>query len=175
MDSVLHNFGYSLEFLCEQIGDVAEENMAAQPKGVVNHPAWTAGHILYTCQMIGGVIGVEKWLPRGWGKLFGTGSVPLSPPPTPLVRKEGSFGVYPTKEEFLALIRETRSRITQAVEGLDEAFLDSPFPEPSYLEFFPTIRHSLTQVLVGHVSFHVGQLSVWRRAMGLPPMRNSFQ
>jgi hypothetical protein len=31
------------------------------------------------------------------------------------------------------------------------------------------------QVLVGHTANHTGQLSVWRRAMGLPPMGRPFE
>jgi hypothetical protein len=30
-------------------------------------------------------------------------------------------------------------------------------------------------VLVGHTASHVGQLIVWRRAMGLPPIGRSFE
>lgn len=164
MGPAVHSFGYGLEFLCEQVADVPEGKMAVQAEGVVNHPAWTIGHVLNACQMLGGVIGVEEWLPDGWAQRFGYGSKPVN-----------NSGVCPSKDELLALVRETRERITQAVEGLDEAFLDSPFPDPSYRDVFPTIRHFLTQVLVGHTSFHVGQLSVWRKAMNLPPMRRSFE
>ena len=35
--------------------------------------------------------------------------------------------------------------------------------------------HALTQVLVGHTSMHVGQITVWRKAMSLPAMTRAFE
>ena len=50
-----------------------------------------------------------------------------------------------------------------------------PFPDESYREVFPTVRHALTQVLVGHMGYHVGQVAMWRKAMGLSRVRRSFK
>jgi hypothetical protein len=82
---------------------------------------------------------------------------------------------YETKDELLAILRDAQAQLTAAVERFDERRLDEPFPGPSYREVFPTIRHALTQVLAGHVALHVGQVSVWRRAMGLPAMTRGFE
>jgi hypothetical protein len=83
--------------------------------------------------------------------------------------------LYETKDSALAMLRDAQVRITQAVEQLNDAHLDEPFPDESYRDVFPTIRHAITQVLVGHTANHIGQLSVWRRAMGLPPMGRPFE
>ncbi|HJY31210.1 MAG TPA: hypothetical protein VJ306_24450, partial [Pyrinomonadaceae bacterium] len=66
-------------------------------------------------------------------------------------------------------------RMTHAVKQLDASQVDQPFPVESYRPVFPTIRHALTQVLIGHTANHIGQLSAWRQAMGLPPMRRGFE
>jgi hypothetical protein len=58
---------------------------------------------------------------------------------------------------------------------LTGAQLDRPLPDPAYGKLFPTVRHALTQVMVAHAAFHVGQVGVWRRAMGLPRIGRSFQ
>src|SRR5687768_13255400 len=116
MKAVLHSFAYALDYLREQVADVTNEQMVAQPSGIVNHPAWTIGHLVHSCEEIGGVIGVARWLPADWAKRFGTGSVPV-----------GDVEAYEAKEQLLERLRDGRGRVTRAVEGLDEARLDAPF------------------------------------------------
>ena len=164
IEPVLHSFAYSLDYLREQVADIEADDMAAQPNGIMNHPAWVIGHLAYACQLLGRSIGLSKFLPDGWSKRYGTGSVPVA-----------ESSVYETKESALAILIEAQTRITEAVQRLDDSQLDAPFPVESYRVVFPTIRHALTQVLVGHTANHIGQLSVWRRAMGLPPMGRSFE
>jgi DinB family protein len=164
MKPVLHSFAYCLDFLREQVADVAAADMVAQPNGVMNHPAWVIGHLTQICQNLGGVIGVPPWLPDDWAKRFGTGTLPVA-----------DASVYETKDNALAMLRDAQSRITQAVEQLNESRLDEPFPDESFRDVFPSIRHFLTQVLVGHSAYHIGQVGVWRRAMGLPPIGRLFE
>jgi DinB superfamily len=164
MKPVLHSFAYCLDFLCEQVADVAAPDWVAQPGGMVNHPAWTVGHLIFIWQQLGGVVGLAEWLPDNWEKRFGSGSRPVA-----------DASLYEPKEKLLAMLGDARQRITQAVERLEDALLDEPFPEATYLDVFPTIRHALTQVLVAHTAFHIGQVSVWRSALGLPAMPRSFE
>ena len=164
MIPVLHSFAYCLDFLREQVADVAAADMVAQPNGIMNHPAWVIGHLTLTCQMLGGAIGLPEWLPNDWAERFSTGSVPVA-----------DASLYETKNNALAMLSHAQSRITQAVDQLDDSRLDEPFPDESYRVVFPTVRHALTQVLVGNTANHIGQLSVWCRAMGLPRMGRSFE
>ena len=164
MQPVLHSFAYALDYLREQVADVSPADMVAQPHGIVNHPAWVIGHLTYSCQLLGGVIGLAEWLPDGWAARFGTGSVPAA-----------DARLYEPKDAALAILGDAVSRVTQAVARLDAARLDKPFPDAAYRDVFPTVRHALTQVLVGHTANHVGQVTVWRRAMGLPRMGRSFE
>jgi hypothetical protein len=163
MKPVLHSFAYALDYLRDLVADVPPADMVRQPPAIPNHPAWTIGHLTFSCQLLGGVIGLEKWLPRDWAKRYGTGSVPTA-----------DTSLYEPKEKLLAILSDAQPRLTRAVEQFPELRLDQPFPEPSYLHVFPTIRHALTQVLVGHTSMLVGQLTVWRRAMGLPKLSRVF-
>jgi hypothetical protein len=164
MKPVLHSFAYSLDFLREQLADVSAADMVAQPDRIANHPAWVIGHLTFSCQMLGGAIGLAEWLPADFAKRFGSGSVPVA-----------DASRYETKEATLAKLRDAQNRITASVERLDDAQLDAPFPDESYRDVFPTIRHALTQVLVGQTAYHVGQVTIWRKAMGLPPMRRAFE
>ena len=64
MKPVLHSFAYCLDFLREQVADVASADMVAQPNGIMNHPAWVIGHLTVTCQKLGGAIGGSGDVPR---------------------------------------------------------------------------------------------------------------
>lgn len=164
MKTVLHSFVYGLDFLREQVRDVDAPGMVAQPNGIMNHPAWVIGHLTYVCQLLGSTIGVPSWLPDDWTRRYGTGSVPVGDPSS-----------YETKEKVLAMLADAQSRLIRRVEQLSDSQLDAPFPDPSYAPVFPSIRHALTQVLIGHTSYHIGQVAMWRKAMGLPRMTRSFE
>ncbi len=164
VDAILHSFDYALGYLREQVADVSAADMVAQPAGIVNHPAWTVGHLTLTTQQLGATVGILPWLPHDFAPRYGTGSVPVADPER-----------YESRETALAMLADAQERMAAAVRSLDEAHLSTEFPDSAYREIFPTIRHALTQVLVGHTTYHVAQLSLWRRAMGLPRMSRSFE
>lgn len=164
MQPALHSFAYCLDYLREQVADVADADIAAQPANNMNHAAWVIGHLVHACQLLGGVIGLNPWLSPDWPERYGTGSKPTA-----------DRSAYESKTELLEILRDAQERMTKAVEDLEDTSLEEPFPDPSYLDVFPTVRHALTQVLVGHTANHVGQLSLWRKALGLGPMSRSFE
>ena len=161
---VLHSFAYGLDYLREQVADVSADGMVTQPAHLPNHAAWTLGHVGVTCQMLGEVLGLPAWLPDDWPRRHGSGSRPTA-----------DVRAYDDKAELLARLDETRARITAGVTALEPARRAAPFPDPAYLDVFPTLDHALTQVLVAHTAQHIGQLAVWRKASGLPPMTRSFE
>ena len=164
MQPTLHSFAYSLDYLREQIADVPDGQLTAQPDGVPNHAAWTIGHLVFIAHEIGGVIGIEPWLGDEWTRQVGPGSKPLPPGDEPISR-----------DTLLAALQTAQAKLTTAIKALKDSELDAPFPDPGYAAVFPTVRHALTQVLLGHTAFHIGQIAVWRRALGLPPMLRSYE
>jgi hypothetical protein len=164
IEPVLHSFAYSLDYLRDQVADVDADIIVAKPFRIQNHPLWVIGHLAFACELLGGAIGTPAWLPDGWAQRYGTGSEPREDPKA-----------YESKATALAILRDAQSRLATAAQNLSDAELAAPFPDPAYLDVFPTIRHAFTQVLVGHAAFHIGQVSVWRKAMRLPSMRRSFE
>ena len=161
---VLHSFAYAIDYLVELLADVPPQQMASQPGGIVNHPAWTIGHLAHTCEQLAAVLGVDAWLPADYALRFGTGSVPRA-----------DISVYEPKDAALQVLRDAQSRLTVAVEMQSVSDLAAPFPDPMYEDVFPSVGHALTQVMVGHTAFHVGQVTIWRRAMGLPRLIRGFE
>jgi hypothetical protein len=163
MNLVLHSFAYCLEFLREQIADVVPEDMTAQPNGIMNHPAWVLGHMTFSCQALGGELGMPPWLPQSFAERFGTGSVPLA-----------DANAYEQKDEALGMLDEAENRITNAVRRLNDSQLEEPLPDEKYRVLLPTIGHAITQVLTAHSANHVGQMTIWRQAMDLPRVSRPF-
>src|SRR5687768_6576897 len=112
MRAILHSFAYSLDYFREQVADLPAADMVAQPSGARNHPAWLLGHLTFTCQMLGGAVGLTPWLPEDFAQRFGAGSVPVA-----------DAGQYEMKEDALAMLRDAQVRITRRVEELDAAQL----------------------------------------------------
>ena len=50
---------------------------------------------------------------------------------------------------------------------MGEAGLAKPLPDVRYRDRFPSIGYAAVHILSGHTALHLGQLTVWRRAMGL--------
>lgn len=157
-DEILNSLSLHMKTLHELVGDLDDAQMTQQPAGVPNHPAWTLGHIIFSLQGIGEEIGLEPWLPADWEKRFGTGSTPVA-----------DMGTYPTKQESFGTLAEAERRVREWLSAMDQAALSEPLPDERVREILPTLGHVVLHVLVGHTAAHLGQLAVWRRAMGLPP------
>ncbi len=164
MQCVVHSFRYSIDYLKLQLATVTDRQMHAQPPGVRNHPAWIVGHLVHTCQLLGELAGVKPWLDESWSRRYGSGSEPQDTP-----------GLYETKEKLLASLENAAERIDNAAGMMNESELDAVFPAEQLREVFPTVRHAFTHVLTAHTAYHVGQISVWRRAMGLPAIGRDFE
>lgn len=162
MQPILHSYAYSLDFIREQVADVPDELLTAQLDGIANHPEWTIGHLVFIAQAIGEVIGIEPWLSDEWASQFGPGSTP-------------KLSSAVSRTALLSALEHAQTRLSDAVAALTDEQLDAAFPDPAYSDLFPTVRHALAQVLVGHTAFHVGQISIWRRALNLAPLNRSYE
>jgi uncharacterized damage-inducible protein DinB len=56
-----------------------------------------------------------------------------------------------------------------AVESMDDAILLTPTAHEGYAKIFPVTGPTLIFMLNNHTMMHLGQVSTWRRCMGLPP------
>lgn len=140
------------------VDDVAEEQMAAQPSGLVNHPAWTLGHLGATSDALAGMLGLPSTFPEAWRDSFRMGGIP-----------SGDGSAYPSKAELVAHLRAQHERVAQAVAAADAEQLGQPPPNPRLRERFATVGDFAAVLLTNHEANHIGQLATWRRAMGLGP------
>jgi hypothetical protein len=163
ISEILNSFSMTMTFLEQLVADIPDEQLTEQPSGVTNHPAWIIGHLAVSLQAMGRELGLTSWLPEDWPERFGIGSQPTS-----------ERRVYPSKQDLLENLEEGRRRVAVALLSFDRERLSVPWPDERFLPFFPTIGHAVTHILGAHAAVHVGQVTVWRRAMGLQPLSDPF-
>jgi uncharacterized damage-inducible protein DinB len=141
------------------VDDVPDERMAEQPHADINHPAWILGHLATSAESMLARVGEAKSLPEDWFTRFGAGSKP-----TPL-RAD-----YPSKVELWGALEHANQRIRDFVANAPAERLAAPTTIARAKEILPTAKEMIAFVLTGHVGVHFGQLSMWRRLIGLPPL-----
>jgi hypothetical protein len=157
------------QYAAERIlAGVTAENYGrfARPGGVVvhsNHPAFIVGHLaLYPqriLQQLGQPVGSAA-VPAGYEMLFKFGVE---------CQDDIEGTIYPPFEELKTRFFEGYRAAIAAVEAAPDEAFDVPNPAEGRLrELFPKLGAAINFYLVGHVQVHLGQLSAWRRAMGMP-------
>lgn len=137
----------------------------ARPGGVEvqsNHPAWIMGHLALYPQRVLLALGLplgDSAMPSGYEPLFKNGSE---------CRDDAAGSLYPPMAELsAAFFRSYKAAIAAVASAADEAFAKPNPAEGRLRELFPTIGAAVAFYLSGHAQLHLGQLSAWRRAMGL--------
>jgi uncharacterized damage-inducible protein DinB len=154
----MHEFNlYMLDGL---LRDVSDEQLS-RPIGPGHHSGmWVLGHLVvavrFACQLAGG----KAEFSEEWMAAFGPGSKSDAPVPAGVTR---------------ANLRETLSvghaQAAAAIEAADETHLAKPNGMPWFAgTSIQTHADAVHQLLSLHAGFHIGQLSVYRRAGGKPPL-----
>jgi DinB superfamily len=159
MDLILPVFNLNLWYSQKLVADLTDEQMCAQPvEGVVmNHPAFLLGHLaLVAGNFATGFVDAAPVCPEEWKELFNQGAKPLA-----------DRSRYPSKAVLLQKLEEAHSRLADAVTKAAPEVLAQPAPEKMRARF-PTVGALLAGMMTAHEGSHNGQLSAWRRAMGLP-------
>jgi len=128
-----------------------------------NHASFCLGHLaLYPSRVIVnlGQDATAVAVPETWGALFGSGAPCID---------DADGDHYPPLAEITQRFFDGYTAAIAAVEQADEAVFAKPVPDERYAQIFGTIGALTTMMLGQHVSLHLGQLSAWRRCMGLGP------
>ncbi len=156
LNHVTYLYGFNLRYAEMLVNDVSAEQMTVQPGGVINHPAWSLGHLVISADHLGQLMGLESNLPGGWSETFKTGGEP-----------SGDASAYPSKEEILGALKEQHARNGEAVKNFDTSRFAEPHPDEGRRKYFPTLGDQIVFLMTSHEMDHLGQIAAWRRAMGL--------
>lgn len=145
--------------------DHAKAARFATPGGVQvvsNHPVWVFGHLaLYNkrvmamCNQPEGAAAV----PAEWEPLFKAGTE---------CKDDADGKLYPSLAVLSKKFFEGFDAAEAAVKAVDDSVLQEPNPtEGRSRELFPLRAHVVNFCLGPHPMSHLGQVSAWRRMMGL--------
>ena len=138
------------------VGDLSAEQMVRQPQGVVNHPAWTLGHLAASSNHLAKMLGLESTFPTAWAEAFRTGGTP-----------SGDAADFPAKDALLVELATQHARVAGALVSADPATFAREHPHEGARKRFPTIGDYATFLISSHEGSHLGQIAAWRRALGL--------
>lgn len=125
-----------------------------------NHPAWVFGHLSTYPMKITTMLGVTPIVnPPKFDDLFKNGTPCLDDP-------QGT--IYPSMDAIIKHYTAAYDAAMAAVAAASDAAFAKPNPaEGRMKELFPTIGDVINFLLSGHQMSHLGQVSAWRRFMGL--------
>lgn len=160
MRHLLFTYGANLAHITALVGDLTDDQMVQQPHGLVNHPAWTLGHLALVSNALATVLGLESTVPEEWRQLFRPAK--QAPP-------GGDASAFPSRDRLLAELTGQHARVADALANADPQFLARAHPNEKMRKRFPTIGDFANYLASAHEANHIGQLAAWRRAMGVGP------
>jgi len=158
VESVVYAWDNQLRYALALVADLTDEQFVLRPGGNMNHPAWMLGHLakyhLVTVQLLNG----EPVDDPKNDPLFGfAGQGPVD-----------DIKAYGNKEQIVSWFSAGHEQVAQALlSAKPEAFKRPPSLE-RWAKQYPTVEFMLPDLLIHHESLHIGQISIWRRAAGLP-------
>ena len=78
--------------------------------------------------------------------------------------------IYPAMEEVTGFFHASYREAAEVLRGASDDLLERPNPsEGRMAELFPSVGSMLAFYAGGHFMLHMGQMSAWRRMVGLGP------
>ena len=131
-----------------------------QPFAGANTPTWIIGHLAWVSSNAVALLEHEPFLDEGWKTLFGGGSVvPTAETPS-----------LPSPSEVRDAYATGHERVTSLIPQAASEIFDRPNPHQGLKDTMPTQGGLFAFMMTSHESLHLGQLSAWRRAMGMSPV-----
>jgi len=152
--------GLMNRLLTGMLADMDEVQLLAPISDVGNPPAWILGHLAVCNDYALRILGGPRLAPAEWHKRFGRGMSPKDDP-SPL----------PTKRELVEKLAEGRDQLAPAAAKVDPERMNQPHNVELFKDSpLQTQGDILAHLMTTHFAGHVGQLSVWRRTYGKPPL-----
>lgn len=126
-----------------------------------NHPAFILGHLsLYPCRVVVdlGKDATAVTPSDNFVKLFNKEAKCVH---------DADGTIYPAMEEIVKAFRLAYERATEVLDAASDSAFQTPNSNEAMRAKFPTTGAMHTFYMGGHFMVHMGQLSAWRRMMGL--------
>lgn len=150
--------------LTRLLDGVTPDRFARMPEGVTtNHPAFILGHLSMYPPMVLERIGVTSvaQIPAEHQALFSYEATCVD---------DQAGTVYPAMDKIVGQFDRVMTETIASLDTIDPAELSKAPSGPPFEGMMPTMAGVACFVLASHPIFHAGQLSAWRRCMGLGPV-----
>lgn len=137
------------------VDDIPPEKFFQQPTNLPNHPGWQIAHLTFVRATMCNILGSPAPVSMETLQPFAPGSAPSTDP-----------ALCRDKAHWLAMFDQVHAHFSSLIPKLTEEQLRQPPPE-RFRSRFPQVRHVLATMASTHDGWHIGQLTDWRRAMGL--------
>ncbi|MEX2217900.1 MAG: DinB family protein [Phycisphaerales bacterium] len=122
------------------------------------------GHLsLYPARWLAdaGLDGSVAAAPANYAELFAAGKECL----------DDESGLYPPMAGIVETFKRVHTAALERLGSLPDERLREPNPREGRMrEMFPTLGGLLMFYMTSHMMMHIGQISAWRRCMGLGPV-----
>lgn len=166
-DTIADSLRLSQSYAERLLTDVPADRFGrfAEPGGqtvISNHPAFIYGHLsLYAPQIVQQLD-------------CDNSSISTSDHYTEIFSKNATCQddvdgtIYPSKEEITSAFSQGYALVLECLENTSDDILQQPNPlGGTFAEKFPTVGSMHAFYVGGHMMIHLGQMSAWRRMMGL--------
>lgn len=162
VDSILPGARMSLGYALSLAEAIPADRWADPVIDGMNHPAFLYGHLaIYPNRLLGGFIDREDLVNE---IPFDAEAVTAGAPCLPDATK------YATKDVVLPYFKERYETVFEVLPSVPaDVFARENPVEGRFREILPTVGAVALFMLNNHVMMHAGQVSHWRRAMGLGP------
>lgn len=140
------------------VADLDDGYLALEPRPGLKTAGWLVGHLAVTGDFGRRLCGHTTAIcPKEWRERFMPGSMP-----------SGDRDRYPPMASLRSALIDVYADFPDAAESVDELLLSKENPYEPTRSRFPTAGLFAGYLLAGHFGYHLGQLTAWRAAIGLP-------
>lgn len=158
VESIVYAWDNQLNYMLALLADLSDEQMLLRPQGKMNHPAWIVGHVSIYHPIIVDLLAGRTFADAKDDEKFGfAGRGPVDDP-----------AAYGSKQSMVERFADGHERVAQALLAAKPADFQRKPSLVRWATAYPTVEFMLPDLLLHHESLHIGQVSIWRRAAGLP-------
>ena len=160
---LLHAWNLNLGYAKRLVADIPDDKMALQPAPAMNHAAWVLGHLAYTADMLGAMVGVKPVCPPEWTALFDWNSSPSS-----------DASKYPSKSVLLTALEDAHAGVAAALAAVPESRWTESTPIEEVRGFLPFMEEQAiyNQFNFTLPSFNTSTSPMNNLALSQKPLKN---
>jgi hypothetical protein len=138
------------------VDDIDPAHWASRHGTTINHPAFVLGHCGYYAAICVEMLGGDMETGADEQTLFDHEAQCID-----------DASIYPDKQRTIDAFNARLAAVADFIESCDESIFARSSEHTPFADRFPTLGGVAAFMLIGHIPFHLGQLSAWRRVAGM--------